>query len=153
MKQLTNRIVEYALILSVVILFVFLIVPWRDRDIPTYEASVSSVAAVDRESAQIREKSFGSPQNVAALFGWKPKRKPVSAQGSGSSVERPAWLRSVGYAVGPDGNKYYFFKNERTGKIIQLAEGKADKGWSLVKRTEEYFILEFQGNQYSIERN
>jgi len=153
-----SKVIHGIIILCILALLYFWIVPWKKKEI-NFQGVLDqkNTTNVIRETADLVSPSV-SPERVALLFGWK--RKPAARPVTEILVEEEppieekvvlaTWLRPLGYAIGSDGKKYFFFKDEKSNKVLQLTDDNVDSGWKILDVSDAEFLLEYEGKKYSV---
>ena len=144
----------YKIFLTLIILFLIgiWIAPWRSQDIPLQVIN-NSYEPAENNSSEIRVDNDPLPaEKIAVIFGWerKQQKKQVSIKIE-EKIEVVDWIKPLGYVIIAEEKKMYFFKNTKTDKVIQLTEDNIDKGWKLIKKENEHFLLESEGKKYIVE--
>jgi hypothetical protein len=152
-----RKIIEIVFVLCILVLLFVWVMPWKNREIDLREAvHRQETADILLQAHNERERTV-PPDRIAVLFGWK-KRKPVAISADTPEVEekveekitRASWLKPLGYVIGQDSKKYYFFKDEKSNIVLQLSDDNSDNGWRLLEAKEEEFLLEYEGEKYSV---
>jgi hypothetical protein len=149
-----RKIADIILILSIPVLVYLLLVPGAKKEVGFREAVQPAVKTVPDAKGDTGVGQAVSPDNVALLFGWK--KKPVKTPENREdhpAVEKPIpapWVKPLGYAVSPEGKKYYFLKDERSNQVLQLGGDSTDGGWKLLEVTDGQYLLEFEGKKYIV---
>jgi hypothetical protein len=128
------------------------IAPWRGRDIPLQVIN-NSYEPAENNPSEIRVDNDPVPaEKIAVIFGWEKKQQieRISKKNE-EKIEVANWIKPLGYVIIAEGKKMYFFKNTKTDKVLQLTEDNIDKGWKLIKKENEHFLLESEGKKYIIE--
>ncbi len=152
-----RKIIEIVFVLCILVLLFIWVMPWKNREIDLQEAVHREESADVLLQARDERKPPVPPDNVAQLFGWK-KREPVTIPADTPAVVEkveekiiPAsWLKPLGYAIGQDSKKYYFFKDEKSNIVLQLSDDNSDNGWRLLEAKNEEFLLEHEGKKYIV---
>jgi hypothetical protein len=152
-----RKIIEIVFVLCILVLLFVWIMPRENKVIDLREeAHREESADVTLHALDERERPV-PPDNVAQLFGWK-KREPAAEPAVMPAVEEKVeekiivapWLKPLGYVIGQDGKKYYFFKDEKSNIVLQLSDDNSDNGWRLLEAKKEEFILEHEGEKYVV---
>ena len=111
---------------------------------------VSSVRAITTSTPVIRtvEKS---PGEVAAIFATEfyiEKHADESVRSKETVVID--WIEPCGFYIGEEGRCFWFLKNNKTNTIMLLPEGGRYRGWCLVEKSSEEFLLEHNGKSYKV---
>ncbi len=100
-----------------------------------------------------------SPERLAALWGWKPpvglpKEEPPPPPPPEPPLPPPVsdapWLKLVGTLRVGEGQTSYYFKDTRSGRLIQAAFGIPIEGRTLVEKKDGYLILQENDAFYRI---
>ncbi len=151
MKQLIKRIIEIILILTIIILIGIWIVPWKKKVISFKEKTDLSESAEYIIKSQKIEANSVAPEKIASLFGWEKTYKiNNSVKKNQETPEVAIWLKPLGFIVSSDGKKFYFLKNNKTNRVLQLTENNVDDGWKLIEIANDELLLEFEGKKYIV---
>ena len=146
-----RSLINYFLIAAIVIVAVFVFIPWPMP--PIYEPVATPVQEHTEELVGETEQPTLSvpPEKIASMFGWK-QREPRGAEPAASETvpAEAAWITFVGYVLKDDGIRYYVFKDGRSETVHTLSVGVKSNGWTLIAVTEEGFLIEIQDTRYII---
>ena len=94
-----------------------------------------------------------SPEQIAALFGWRPPAPPPAAAPAAPPAASPPapadWLAYVGFVADGDGERF-LYKDRRTGKVVPVSTGSSE--WRLVEARAGELIAEHEGRLYVLKR-
>lgn len=100
-----------------------------------------------------------TPSEIAAAFDWvqplaatamqPAARGPKPGQKEPKLVDAP-WLSLIGSITQADGTAFYYFKNEKTGAIMQLSQNRAAGGWSLKVPKPGEYVIENDSEHYLV---
>jgi hypothetical protein len=113
----------------------------------------NSYEPAENNPSEIRVDNDPVPaEKIAVIFGWEKKQQieRISKKNE-EKIEVANWIKPLGYVIIAERKKMYFFKNTKTDKVLQLTEDNIDKGWKLIKKENEHFLLESEGKKYIIE--
>ncbi len=104
-------------------------------------------------------KSRLEPAQIAAAFGWvkvarsnpqQSSAKATSPKATSTGLVDAPWLSLVGTITQADGAVFYYFKNGKTGGIMQLSPGRQIGGWSLTVENSGDFAIRNESERYRI---
>ena len=156
MRSSPMKVINLSLFIVVVLLAMLLLFPFRNGSVDTPETDANEIEVMEEDfyaRNTIPESVGASPEKVAELFGYKKDGEIGHTDNEvAETAQVIGWIEPVGFYVGTDGRHCWFLKNNRTNEILLLSEGEAEKGWRLVRVTEEEFLLEYEGTFYTVRK-
>lgn len=147
------KIFEIFSALLVIALTIILGVTWN-HDASTLEMSTE----VKNDAATIEkikeEKSYVvASEEIASLFGWVKKQDvtPVG-KNTNNEINNASGIRYLGHIMKSNGQRHYFFKNDKNSDLFSLTEGSEHEGWKLLQIADEGFIFEYENNKYFVKK-
>jgi len=131
-------------------------VPVAPRELPPAGVSAPPGEPVPEAAAlPSAARTAASPQQVAALFGWReaPAAKPAAVKPAAPAKPAPPRLKQVGFVESEDGTASWVFKDTQAGSVVTLSLGATSRGWTLVEVRKGEFLLTFQGTTHTIPRS
>jgi hypothetical protein len=154
MRRRTRSLVEGALALCVLGLAAALVLPWPSDagvTVPTGGGSPRPPAALP-ESA--RATSLPAEAAAALFVRPVPQRAPARASPGPpppAASPAPSWLKYVGYSSPAEGQRRYFIKDTRSGRLITLTPGERAGPWSLDEdRRDTLVVVTGAGERYVV---
>jgi hypothetical protein len=153
MKSLNNNLIDI-ISLSLIGLFVlFFLIPWPFPQIDVKYSQEPFKKQIEF-SDKAEKTANRSVTQCAALFGLRiPKSSPQksTAMSLDKTPQNITWIKYIGLIATPAGEKKYYFKDTRNGRIIRLALGETSDGWTLAKISASNFTLKNEGKVYLVE--
>lgn len=108
--------------------------------------------AENPETEIFKAQPLPAPEKIAAIFGWVPATR--SSVAASLPEERKAdWIRPVGEITSVDGFHYFYFKDERIGRVFRVWHGTVVEGaGALLEETPEFFKISLDGQTYIVPR-
>jgi len=157
-RRWMNKVLHGIFIICVFVLLYLWIVPWREKEVSHQgvlrEENTTDVVVETTK----KHTSGGSSETIALLFGWKkvpakktaPSKQLEKTPPVEEEVISATWLKPLGYVIGSDGKKYFFFKDKKSNKVLQLTDDNVDSGWKLLEVKNGEFLLENGGKKFSV---
>ncbi len=137
---------------ALLVLCVMLVIPWplsEPSAVPSSETGVASTTAAGADTD--RRKS--DARTVAGLFGYRAPapRTPLPRLSTAPVDDTASWIKYMGYITDENGQSKYFFKNTRSGQVLNLFLGRDNgQGWKLTSITGAVYIIENKGIVYKV---
>jgi hypothetical protein len=153
-----NKVFHGILIVCILALLYLWIVPWKEKEVGHHgvlrEENTTDVVV----ETSVKHPPEVSIEKIAFLFGWKKKPEKKNAPPEPLEKSPPVeekvisatWLNPLGYVIGADGKKYFFFKDEKSNKVFQLTDDNVESGWKLLDVEDGEFLLENGGKKFSV---
>jgi hypothetical protein len=78
-----------------------------------------------------------------------PIQRPTVVEAAPPAAVTASWISYVGI-ISEGTSTRFFFKDARSNRIVSLREGERNGEWSLIKRTDQDFTLEVEGQRYTV---
>jgi hypothetical protein len=133
-------------------LAVTVLVTWPLREPSAASANDAGFtpALADQASAASRRPSSRS---VAGLFGYRAPAPaaPLTVKPTAPVDQTAGWIKYMGYVTEESGRAKYFFKDTRSGQVLNLYLGQDNgKGWKLASITGTLYTIENNGTIYKV---
>lgn len=154
MNRTVKRAIEILLMAGIISLIIISILPVKETRLPdvnVIENSINTgIAGKDEETLLVMKTS-----EIAYLFGWRRPAAVVSVPSVVGEAPKPEqmptlWIKYIGYFAGQDEKVYYYFKNDRTGRVVKVTPGEEIEGWALLKWEDGIYYLEKERMLYLV---
>jgi hypothetical protein len=150
--------VELFIISIILFLSCLAVIPWKPKELAIGQHESGGEYPVKKETEIEHALHVMTPEGIATLFGWKKREKslqktiPVAEAKISEKPESISWLKPVGFVEVSGNMKFHFFKDERAKRVLKVAEGVPNNGWTIIDVRKNEFILEHEGKSYSVQR-
>src|SRR4030042_1316008 len=150
MVKAPRYLLDMIILSALAVLATLAVIAWPLREpsaAPTNDAGFTPVLQDQASIAAARPSS----RSVAGLFGYRaPAPAPPPTVQPVAPVDQTAtWIQYMGYVTEESGRAKYFFKDNRSGQVLNLYLGEDNgKGWKLTSIGDTLYTIVNNGTVY-----